>query len=101
MKLPAEVRSAVVLSPPDPGAGVVICAPPREPNIAGIRAAMRERGLIASMTFDPGVRWPNAIGVATVENVLASGGLVVWEFDRLADALAAQLRLRAVVEGRA
>ncbi len=93
MKLPAEVRSAVVLSPPDPGAGVVICAPPREPNIAGIRAAMRERGLIASMTFDP--------GVATVENVLASGGLVVWEFDRLADALAAQLRLRAVVEGRA
>lgn len=80
----------------------MICAPPHEPNIAGIRAAMKQRGLIASLTFDPGVRWPNdAHGITLVETVLASGGLVVWEFDLVADALAAQLRLRAIVEGRA
>jgi len=95
MKLPPATRAAVVMTPPDPGAAVVICGPEHEPSLSGFRAAMRRRGIIASMTFDRGLQWPDAVGVATPESVLAAGGIVTWEFDRLVDALAAARRLRA------
>jgi hypothetical protein len=101
MKLAASTRTSVVLTPPDPGAAVVLCAPPHEPSIEGFRAAVRSRGLIFSMTFDRGLQWPDRIGLATTENIVANGGMVAWEFERLLDALASHKRLRAIVEGAA
>jgi hypothetical protein len=95
MKLPPATRAAVVMSPPDPGAGIIICRAPREPSIATLRAAMRARGLIASITHDAGIAWPDTAGVAISENILDGNGIAVWEFDRLVDALAAARRLRA------
>ncbi len=99
MKLPPDTRSALVMSPPDPGAGIILCRAPRVPSIETLRAAMRERGLIASITHDAGIAWPDAAGVAISENILDGDGVAVWEFDRVADALAAQRKLRALVGG--
>lgn len=101
MMLASSTRTSIVLTPPDPGAGVVICAPPHDPSIAGLRAAMRSRGLIFSMTLDCGLQWPDQVGLATTESIVARGGMVAWEFDRLGDAIAAHKRLRAIVEGTA
>ena len=101
MKLPPDTRSAVILPPPDHGAVVVICRAPREPSVATVRAAIRQRGLIASIVHDAGLAWPDPAGILISENVLDGDGITVWEFARTVDALVAQRRLREIIEGGA
>lgn len=94
MQLPTGTRCAVHSSPAMPGGAmwtVIAAAAPIEPQ----PDALSRRGqLSAFLTHDAGLTWPDAMGVALAEAVLAEGGAVAFGFAALADAMACAAMLR-------
>lgn len=97
MRLVAGTASAVHVQPSVRGAMVLIAPPRRRPTLQEL-ARTTAGGATAWITHDAGMTWPDRAGVRLVEEVLDRGGLAALVFKSLGDAMAAQGRLRALLD---
>lgn len=99
MKLPPGTATAMRFTPRLEGAQIVIGHAAWFDKLDGVpRGGGRA---CATLAHDYGASWPDPAGVRFVEFALAEGHHAVLAFRDVGDALKAQARLRALIDGGA
>ena len=91
MRLPSDTDARLGLV-----AGVYFVFLARPPQQAGthlLELLATPGNMTTLLTHDPGVSWPDRRGIGLAEATLAAGGVVILQFERMADALACHRRL--------